>query len=185
MILFLLLTIQEPYLPPLPPTVQSQIYSVDGKKIYVTGGPDEGFTERLKKVLDRYPNANLVQIDSGAPGFTESLAAARLLNSRGITIKVENQCSRGCAYLWAATNKRWVGKFGAIAITPDTFSRSPANTFTPMPKRPEGKQALQILTGAGIPRERILQSWKNPRNLHHWLSSDELIRLQVHLTRSE
>ena len=169
----------DPY-PPEPPVARSQLYvSADGQTLTIIGGPDAGFTERLKQILDKNPKVSVAEINSGAKGFEEPLASAKLLNERNITLTIWLQCMRGCAYFWAATKKRALTDNAAIGLNADPESKSPTTNYQPISKSQKRKVAFRILNNAGFPSKDISQSLNAPNNSVHWYSAEDLRSLGV------
>jgi hypothetical protein len=124
------------------------------------------FDERLAEALAVHPNARTLVMNSEGGLIDNAMAAARLIETRKLTIVVRDQCSSACLIVFAAGAHRrahWNATFGFHAVSPVLAG---ARVIADVVKA-KGEEADDYMVARGVPREIIDEAnRRGPQSLY-------------------
>lgn len=86
-------------------------FSLLGETLVVYGDIDNGFYERFRKALDKFPEASTVALGSAGGSVREAILAGYEIRGRGLSTTLHGPCFSACPLVFAGGVKRtiWMG----------------------------------------------------------------------------
>ncbi|MFC3268683.1 hypothetical protein ACFOED_06625 [Vulcaniibacterium thermophilum] len=152
--------------------------SVDGRALYVVGVIGPRFERDVRKALRRHRGIRELVIESPGGLRAQAFKVARLVNARGVTVRVERHCASACVLLWALARSRELDAGARIGLhrssLPTDFPLPPAMRADLM--RRNDRETDAVLRAAGFPERIVALGADTPAWSMSWFSATELQR---------
>ncbi|HZH42714.1 MAG TPA: hypothetical protein VEY50_01330, partial [Lysobacter sp.] len=152
--------------------------SPDGEVLHVGGVIGPRFEADIRKALRRHRGTRALVIDSPGGLRAQAFKVARLVNARGLTVRVERRCASACVLLWAQARSREMAPGARLGL-----HRSSLETALPIPAalraelmRRNDRDTDAVLRQAGFPERIVALGAATPPTTMHWFAADELQR---------
>ena len=154
-------------------------------QVLVVGTIDRDFSARLGTALDSSPSLHTVVIDSSGGLESQAYQATRLLNSRGIAVRVIGRCASACALLWAGANKRELRRGALIGLHASRPARQLPAAVESFAKERRERLATGALRHAGFPDDLITRGLSVSHESVLWVDAEELRSAGVRFVLTE
>lgn len=152
--------------------------STDRQSLHVAGVIGPRFERDVRKALRRHRGIRELVIESPGGMRAQALQVGRLLNARGITVRVERRCASACVLLWAVARSREMTTDARLGL-----HRSSLDPSLPLPgsirdelMRRNDRETDAVLRAAGFPERIVAQGAATPPTAMSWFRADELRR---------
>jgi hypothetical protein len=157
-----------------PRTPARMRYDSATRQLRVAGWIDKAFSQRLDATLARIPGVRIVMIESGGGYAKQADAGARLLNARGIAVRVDRVCASACVSLWANADARQLGPVAQIGLHDGSVSSSVPRFLQPFVHAVGSWATAAALRNAGFSEALIARGQATPNGDVLWLGRDQL-----------
>lgn len=153
-------------------------YDAVQQAVRVRGPIGPRFESHLRAALDAHPDAQRVIVRSPGGMRRQALRAARLINARGVPLRISGRCASACALLWAAADAREMtsgsrlGLHRSTLVGPLVFPDAVASQINAHNDR----ETDAVLRQAGFPERVVAQGSATPPTSMSWFAADELQR---------
>ena len=143
-------------------------------QVLVIGTIDRSFSKRMEAALDTSPLLRTVMIESGGGLDSQAYRTTRLLNARGITVRVIGKCASACALLWAGADNRQLRRGALIGLHAVRPAYQLPDVVESYAHHRRIRLATDALRSAGFPRELVARGLAVPHDEVLWLDVEEL-----------
>jgi ATP-dependent protease ClpP protease subunit len=154
-------------------------YFPPDQRIIFTGPIGRRFDKQLSASLARFPNTQLMVINSKGGMVNPSLRAADLINSHNLRLRVHGECASACALFWALAKSREITSSSRIGLHSNRLGGLLPSGVENIFVERNNRKASDILRGAGFPEKIINKGIATPSNTAYWLDANELKRSGV------
>lgn len=150
-----------------------------GDILRISGRIDAMFTARIQKALEERP-VDVVEIDSLGGDIAAAESAGKLLNARGVIVRINGRCASACVLFWASASRREAVASSYVGLHRSHLGDGREATG-PLGAALFQRQMRSIaaLDNAGFPRWLINRAMAQPPDQVQWYSVSDLRRIGV------
>ena len=148
------------------------------RALHVSGAIGPRFDRDLHAWLRRHPATRTVVIRSPGGLRAPALRAARLIDARGLTLRVDGRCASACALLWAAVESREMTRDSRLGLHSSHLPGA-----LPLPEAVKkrivarnDRQTDRVFRAGGFPERLVAIGRRTPPSTMSWLHPLELER---------
>ncbi|MFC0678988.1 hypothetical protein ACFFGH_14175 [Lysobacter korlensis] len=153
-------------------------YDATQQALQVSGPMGPRFEARVRAMLDSHPDVRRLIVRSPGGTRRQALHVARLVNARGISIRVAGQCASACALMWAAADAREMtadSRLGLHQSRLDGPLMFP-EAMTQQINADNDRETDAVLRAAGFPEHVVARGSATPAASMSWFDAHELQR---------